>query len=83
MIHGRAKQISTEKRAVYGISRQDPPCSRICIEGKDSQSMKARIWRGTELTNLSLVESAFETTVLPVGMTILASTISLFLYLVS
>ena len=83
MIHGRAKQISTDKRAVYGISRQDPPCSRICIEGEDSQSMKARIWRGTELTNLSLVESAFETTVLPVGMTILASTISLFLYLVS
>lgn len=82
MIHGSATTLQLESTEKYGITKKDPPNSRIALFGKDSEAMKTKIWRGSELTNIALSESAFETTVIPVIMTLFATTASIICYLV-
>ncbi len=82
MIHGAAKTMPNEQIENYGISNKDPPCSRLVMQGEDSETMKAKIWRGSELTNITLAESSFETTTIPVVMTLVATTLSTIFYLV-
>ena len=81
MIHGSATTLQLEATKKYGITKKDPPNSRIALLGKDSEAMKTKIWRGSELTNVALAESAFETTVIPVIMTLFATTASIICYL--
>ena len=81
MIHGSATTLQLEATEKYGITKKDPPNSRIALLGKDSEAMKTKIWRGSELTNVALAESAFETTVIPVIMTLFATTASIICYL--
>ncbi|MEC7639831.1 MAG: hypothetical protein VYE39_02340 [Candidatus Thermoplasmatota archaeon] len=82
MIHGAAKTMPNEQIENYGISNTDPPCSRLVMLGEDSETMKAKIWRGSELTNITLAESSFETTTIPVVMMLVATTFSTIFYLV-
>ena len=81
MIHGSATTLQLEATEKYGITKKDPPNSRIALLGQDSEAMKTKIWRGTELTNVALAESAFETAVIPVIMTLFATTASIICYL--
>jgi len=81
MIHGSATTLQLEAMEKYGITKKDPPNSRIALLGQDSEAMKTKIWRGTELTNVALAESAFETAVIPVIMTLFATTASIICYL--
>jgi len=81
MIHGSATTLQLEATEKYGITKKDPPNSRIALLGTDSEAMKTTIWRGTELTNVALAESAFETAVIPVIMTLFATTASIICYL--
>ena len=82
MIHGAAKTMPNEQIENYGISNTDPPCSRLVMLGEDSETMKAKIWRGSELTNIAPAESSFETTTIPVVMMLVATTFSTIFYLV-
>ena len=81
LIHGSATTLPHEAIEKYGITKKDPPNSRLAFLGTDSEAMKTTIWRGSELTNVALSESAFETTVLPVVMTLFATTFSIICYL--
>ena len=82
MIHGSAKTMPNEQIENYGISNTDPPCSRLVMLGEDSEAMKAKIWRGSELTNITLAESSFETTTIPFVLMLAATTLSTIFYLV-
>ena len=82
MIHGAAKTMPNEQIENYGISNTDPPCSRLVMLGEDSETMTAKIWRGSELTNITPAESSFETTTIPVVMMLVATTFSTIFYLV-
>ena len=81
MIHGSATNLPLKAREKYGISKNDPPSSRIVLLGADSEAMKTTIWRGSELTNVALAESSFETAVIPVIMMLFATTVSIICYL--
>ncbi len=81
MVHGSATNLTKKTLKDYGAKKTDPPNSRIALLGTDSEGMKTKIWRGSELTNNALAESAFETTVIPVMLTLFATTISIICYL--
>ena len=81
MVHGSATTLTEEAAKNYGVVKKDPPNSRIALLGTDSEAMKTKIWRGSELTNVALAESTFETTVIPVIMMLFATTASIICYL--
>lgn len=81
MVHGSATTLTEKAAKNYGVAKKDPPNSRMALLGTDSEAMKTKIWRGSELTNVALAESAFETTVIPVIMMLFATTASIICYL--